>query len=135
MGPFDRLLDRFGHWLAGRLESETPGEEPFIPTDREALRRTLRTGDVLLVAGGSTLSTAIKYLTQSTWSHAALYVGARLMRSDPQAIRRSVTRRDGESDAEVFTISLDTYHDRRTAYAFSISSGSTPALRHRISRP
>ncbi|ODT17450.1 MAG: lipo-like protein [Hyphomicrobium sp. SCN 65-11] len=75
MGPFDRLLDRFGHWLAGRLESETPGEEPFIPTDREALRRTLRTGDVLLVAGGSTLSTAIKYLTQSTWSHAALYVG------------------------------------------------------------
>ena len=57
------------------------------------------------------------------YDDAALYVGARLMRSDPQAIRRSVTRRDGESDAEVFTISLDTYHDRRTAYAFSISSG------------
>jgi hypothetical protein len=30
---------------------------------------------VLLVAGGNKLSTAIKYLTQSTWSHAALYVG------------------------------------------------------------
>ncbi|MEP7383741.1 MAG: DUF5916 domain-containing protein [Gemmatimonadota bacterium] len=57
------------------------------------------------------------------YDDAALYVGARLMRSDPRAIRQSVTRRDGESDAEVFTISLDTYHDRRTAYAFSISSG------------
>ncbi len=57
------------------------------------------------------------------YDDAALYVGARLMRSDPAAIRRSVTRRDGESDAEVFTVSLDPYHDRRTAYAFSISSG------------
>jgi hypothetical protein len=57
------------------------------------------------------------------YDDAALYVGARLMRSDPQAIRRSVTRRDGESDAEVFTVSIDPYHDRRTAYAFSISSG------------
>jgi hypothetical protein len=30
---------------------------------------------VLLVEGNSRVSTAIKYLTQSTWSHAALYVG------------------------------------------------------------
>src|SRR5215204_5686430 len=52
-----------------------------------------------------------------------LYVGARLRRSDPSAIRTSITRRDGESDAEVFTISLDPYLDRRTAYSFSISSG------------
>ncbi len=57
------------------------------------------------------------------YDDAALYIGARLMRSDPASIRRSVTRRDGESDAEVFTVALDTYHDRRTAYAFSISSG------------
>src|SRR5262245_18782899 len=32
----------------------------------------------------------------------ALYVGARLRRSNPEAIRRSVTRRDGTSDAEEF---------------------------------
>jgi hypothetical protein len=35
----------------------------------------LRRGDVLLVEGSSRVSSAIKYLTQSTWSHAALYVG------------------------------------------------------------
>ena len=52
-----------------------------------------------------------------------LYVGARLRRPDPNAIRTSITRRDGDSDAEVFTISLDPYLDRRTAYSFSVSSG------------
>ena len=53
----------------------------------------------------------------------ALYIGARLRRRDPSAIRTSVTRRDGDSDSEVFTVSLDTYLDRRTAYSFSVSSG------------
>lgn len=36
---------------------------------------TLRPGDILLVEGTSRFSSAIKYLTQSTWSHACLYVG------------------------------------------------------------
>jgi hypothetical protein len=48
------------------------------PVDAKALARlsnALRPGDVLLVEGGMKVSTAIKYLTQSTWSHAALYVG------------------------------------------------------------
>jgi Domain of unknown function (DUF5916) len=53
----------------------------------------------------------------------ALFVGARLRRADPDAIRTSITRRDGESDAEVFTVSLDPYLDRRTAFSFSVSSG------------
>ena len=75
MMTFDNLLDRFGRWLARRLRREAPGEEPFVASDPDALRRTLRPGDVLLIAGSSKLSTAIKYLTQSTWSHAALYVG------------------------------------------------------------
>jgi hypothetical protein len=52
-----------------------------------------------------------------------LYIGARLRRPNPNEIRRSITRRDGESDAEVFTVSIDPYLDRRTAYSFSVSSG------------
>jgi hypothetical protein len=75
MKPFNSVLDRFGRWLARKLETEAPSEAHYIPADRHALRRTLRTGDVLLIAGSSTISTAIKYLTQSTWSHAVLYVG------------------------------------------------------------
>lgn len=39
------------------------------------LRAVLRPGDVVLVEGNLRMSTAIKYLTQSTWSHAAIYIG------------------------------------------------------------
>ncbi|MGV8899306.1 MAG: YiiX/YebB-like N1pC/P60 family cysteine hydrolase [Burkholderiaceae bacterium] len=52
------------------------GTGPVTAPDR--LLACLEPGDVLLVEGNSRVSTAIKYLTQSTWSHAALYVGAHL---------------------------------------------------------
>lgn len=78
MTPFNNFLDRSGRWLARHLEREAVGEEPFVPSDPDALRKSLRFADVLLIAGGSKLSTAIKYLTQSTWSHATLYVGGML---------------------------------------------------------
>jgi len=41
----------------------------------EALVKAIQPGDVLLVDGNTRISVAIKYLTQSTWSHAALYLG------------------------------------------------------------
>lgn len=44
----------------------------------------MRPGDVLLVEGHSRVSVAIKYLTQSTWSHAALYVGDALAGRAPR---------------------------------------------------
>lgn len=71
----DTLLDRIGHFLARRLERESSGYEPYTPSDPATLRRTLQPGDILLVEGNQRISAAIKYLTQSTWSHAALYVG------------------------------------------------------------
>ncbi|MVA98142.1 lipo-like protein [Nitratireductor sp. CAU 1489] len=71
----DTMLDRIGRFLADRLRSESSGYEPYTPSDPETLRRTLRAGDILLVEGNQRISAAVKYLTQSTWSHAALYVG------------------------------------------------------------
>lgn len=54
-----------------------PSRAPYanLPTDPEAFRAAVRAGDVVLVDGRQRISTAIKYLTQSTWSHAALCVG------------------------------------------------------------
>ncbi len=49
-----------------------------LPTDPALLATCLRPGDVLLVEGDSRFSVGTQYLTQSTWSHAALYVGAAL---------------------------------------------------------
>jgi hypothetical protein len=68
-------LDRLGRIVARRLRRETSGYQPYTPSDPQTLRRTLQRGDVLLIEGNQKLSAAIKYLTQSTWSHAALYVG------------------------------------------------------------
>lgn len=69
-------------WLGGRLArflakpTHIHSVSPATPPDR--LLACLKPGDVLLVEGNSRVSTAIKYLTQSTWSHAALFVGRQL---------------------------------------------------------
>lgn len=73
--PADTLLDRIGRWIAGRLRSESSGYKPYTPSDTDTLETFLQPGDILLVEGNQKVSAAIKYLTQSTWSHAALYVG------------------------------------------------------------
>jgi permuted papain-like amidase YaeF/Yiix C92 family enzyme len=69
------MLDWIGKLLAGYLQEEVPGYEPFTPSDPEQLRSIIEPGDVLLVEGNNRISGIIKYLTQSTWSHSALYVG------------------------------------------------------------
>jgi hypothetical protein len=69
------VLDTVGKLIADYLQKEVPGYEPFTPSDPEHLRGVIEPGDVLLVEGNNRISGIIKYLTQSTWSHAALYVG------------------------------------------------------------
>lgn len=71
----DSLLDRFGRFLARRLQQESSGYRPYTPSDPKTLHRTLQPGDILLVEGNQHISVAVKYLTQSTWSHAALFIG------------------------------------------------------------
>jgi Permuted papain-like amidase enzyme, YaeF/YiiX, C92 family len=69
------MLDGIGQRLARYLDRPVNGYEPFTPSDPDALRLSLQPGDVLLVEGNNHISGVIKYLTQSTWSHSALYVG------------------------------------------------------------
>ncbi|MDB5548569.1 MAG: lipo-like protein [Tardiphaga sp.] len=69
------VLDNIGKLIARYLQKEVPGSEPFMPTDPDRLIDVVEPGDVLLVEGNNRISGIIKYLTQSTWSHAALYVG------------------------------------------------------------
>ncbi|MBK6981995.1 MAG: lipo-like protein [Betaproteobacteria bacterium] len=61
-------------YLNGTVRGYTaPG---LVPVD--LLVATLEPCDVILVEGNRRISVAIKYLTQSTWSHAALYAGSAL---------------------------------------------------------
>ncbi|MDE2085599.1 MAG: lipo-like protein [Xanthomonadaceae bacterium] len=67
---------RLGGWLAHYLTAPSRGPYPYPAADLDLLRTSLKPADVVLVEGRQRISSAIKYLTQSTWSHAALFVGA-----------------------------------------------------------
>jgi len=69
------VLDRIGRLVADYLQQPAAGYEPLTPTDPAAVRASIRPGDILLIEGRTHIAGIIKYLTQSTWSHAALYVG------------------------------------------------------------
>lgn len=71
----DTILDRIGALLAQRLQTPSSGYEPYTPSDPDSLARALQPGDILLIEGDNKLAAAIKYLTQSTWSHAAFFAG------------------------------------------------------------
>jgi len=76
------MLYKIGNAIASYLQKPIAGYEPFTRSDPDALRASLRPGDILLVEGNNRISGVIKYLTQSTWSHAALYVGSMAGRAD-----------------------------------------------------
>jgi hypothetical protein len=79
VGVRKRLRD----WLAVRLlhflNQPVGHYEQHHPNDVERLSRHIRKGDVLLVEGHQRVSAIIKYLTHSSWSHAALYIGDELI--------------------------------------------------------
>lgn len=69
------MLRFLGKLIVRYLTEPQASCAPGIPTSTMALEQSARAGDVLLIEGRERISAAIKYLTQSTWSHAALCVG------------------------------------------------------------
>ncbi|MBF7053029.1 lipo-like protein [Halomonas sp. KAO] len=70
-----KALESCGYRISCWLSRPRPWHRPESVTVGEVWC-CLLPGDVLLVEGSSRLSTVIKYLTQSSWSHAALFVGS-----------------------------------------------------------
>jgi len=64
-----------GRRLARFLAQPRRIYQKFTLQDLDLLQKTMRPGDVLLVEGETRMSTAIQYLTQSTWSHVCFYAG------------------------------------------------------------
>ncbi len=106
------VLDTVGKWIAAYLQKELPGYEPFTPSDPERLRGLMQEGDVLLVEGNSRISGIIKYLTQSTWSHSALYVGPVAGASEPDGEPHVLI--EAEIGAGVTTAPLSKYFPYHT---------------------
>ena len=77
------MFQSVGKRLAHFLMKPVKGYMPMTTGEPEALSRALRRADVLLVDGNTRIASAIKYLTQSTWSHSALHVGPIPGRAEP----------------------------------------------------
>ena len=74
----NRFMSGLGRRLARYVAAPAKYYSPTVVSGGEARWPDfIQPCDVLLVEGSSRISTAIKYLTQSTWSHSALCVGDR----------------------------------------------------------
>lgn len=74
-GILSRVGNALGNKLAVFLNKPRATYTTFSALTSEQLKATLLPGDLLLIEGNSRISTAIKYLTQSTWSHVCIYIG------------------------------------------------------------
>jgi len=72
-------------WLTRERERPAPGAPLY---DFERLCYEVRPGDVILVEGRSRVSEVIKLITQSPWTHSALYVGRLFDIADPEVRER-----------------------------------------------
>jgi len=109
---FKRSATALGRKLARYLSRPIKSYEPFAISDPGKLAAVLQPGDVLLVDGNSRVSTAIKYLTQSTWSHAAMYVGD--FRDSGLDTRSAPVLIEADLEQGVIAVSLDKYAQRNT---------------------
>ncbi len=100
---YETLRDKLYTWLT----FEPPPAEA-MPYDFNRLKHEIRPGDVILVEGRSHVSSIIRRITQSPWTHAALYIGRPVDIEDPhiQAIIQKHT--DAKEDTRlIFEDCLD----------------------------
>jgi hypothetical protein len=81
-------------WFLQQITRPRRSYRRFVYNDPWKLKATIAPGDVVLVDGDQRVSQAVKYLTQSSWSHSALYVGDSLLHRDAES-RARVQRRFG----------------------------------------
>ena len=104
----EALRGDLGPRVDGRLDEPLWQQARFV---REFVQRDPQQGQP------ATQQTEVAFV----YTEEALYVGAR-MHADSGQVRALVTRRDREETSDQLLVSLDTYHDLRTAYTFAITA-------------
>lgn len=129
MNLLTRILDQLGYWIAERANSPRHSYEPYRASRPDFVERIIEPGDVLLIEGGrSKIASAIKYLTQSTWSHAALCVGDDGTSRD--AAGRALTLVEAEIGQGIIASPLAKYASYNTRICRPV--GLTPADRAKL---
>jgi hypothetical protein len=103
------MRHRFAHWFIESFSNWLMKEPPLIPTylcDLEKIRYEIRPGDVLLLEGRNRISSVIRQITQSNWSHAMLYIG-RLHDIEDEGLRIRIKKfYQGSPDEQLLIESL-----------------------------
>ncbi|MET0050390.1 MAG: YiiX/YebB-like N1pC/P60 family cysteine hydrolase [Candidatus Thiodiazotropha sp.] len=100
-----RLGQRIMQWIADWLTKEgPPATSPLCDFNR--LSYELRPGDVLLLEGRSRVSNVIKTITQSTWTHSALYIGRIYDIRDPKLQQRVHMSYRGDTSEQLLVEAL-----------------------------
>jgi hypothetical protein len=89
---YKKSRTKLGEWL-----SYEPPFTGIMPYDFNRLKYEIRPGDVLLIEGRSRISGVIRTITQSSWTHAALYVG-RLIDFEDEYIQESIRKHTDAKD-------------------------------------
>jgi len=99
LNPVTHIREKLVGFGVRILTKPVSGYTLFIPNDIGNLKRFIRKGDVVLVEGAERISQIIKYMTQSSWSHAALYVGDEPLKRDPELKKKLTTEFGDDADA------------------------------------
>lgn len=102
-------MNFLGRTIAAFLEKPLAGYQPATSPDFDVLRSVLKPADVILVEGNNRVSAVIKYMTQSTWSHSAIYVGDCLGVYEPDGEPHVLI--EAEMSQGVITSPLSKYRD------------------------
>jgi hypothetical protein len=124
---FDRLRSSISALILRFLAQPTARYAPFFAPEPDVLRRALLPGDILLVEGNTRLSAIIKFLTQSTWSHACLVVGEA---GGVSATGEPNLLLEAEVDTGVITVPLSKYMHFNTRICRPV--GLDDAGRHQV---
>ena len=128
------MLRKIGARLA-RYLSEPRDRLSFHTTRPIDLSASLCKGDVLLIEGTSRISSAIKYLTQSSWSHTAIYVGNTLNKTGHQDEAPVLVEADLVEGVRAVALSKYQYMHTRICRPVGLSDTKLDTvLQHVISR-
>lgn len=98
------MFKKLRNWVSKKFIHWLTFEHPFkgIPQcDFERIQYELRSGDVLLIEGRSRISDIIRAITQSSWSHSALYIGRLHDVEDPKLRNLLSTHFHGAPDTQL----------------------------------
>jgi len=115
---FKWIQEKISRAIIGYLHKPTWKYDIFSVSSPKILENVLKPGDVLLVEGNVRISSIIKFLTQSTWSHATLYIGDHALAN---AEGESLCLIEAEADGGVKAVPLSKYMHLNTRICRPIS--------------